>query len=219
MPPRPRGTCDWGGCDDTVTPGSKYCPRHTIEAARNAPRTDPDLFSQTTNKDAAARAAAFTARASLPEEFAGPVLGKAPTSRRAAEGAREGYASRKALIHEHIKSQGAAGATRPEIADALGIGVNSVNSACNTLYRQGYIGSNPEHERPDPRTGVACAVLVDEAHVERWKNTQRRYRSPLAVGRPRALDGDTCDLVHPTVGTSLTETQAMRLRDGAGGAP
>lgn len=182
--------CATAGCMHAPAPGAKYCFRCTRTRVNAAAQTPPPL-------------SLFDApRASLPESLAGPIRGKASTSQRAAEAVAPSYASKKALILAHIQACAAHGATRPELAQALGIPVNSINSACNTLYRQGCIGSNPEHERPDPLTGNACAVLCDEAYVLRWYGKPRRERSSL-VDDWFPVPGE-CDLVHPETGASLT---------------
>lgn len=146
--------------------------------------------------------------------MAQPVAGIAVTSKKAADAVADGFRTRKHLIHQHIQQEGATGATRPEIAKALGISVNSVNSAANTLYRQGLIASNPDHERPDPISGQACAVLVDEAHVLRWRNSPRRFRS-LHLLHAHDGAGDwtpvgECDLVNPHTGETMSLRELAR---------
>lgn len=197
---RSDGRCATAGCERALHDlAAIYCK--PCEAAYRAlpvvPSAEPSLFD-------APRAAML--RASLPEQHTRPIAGKAATSKKAAAAVECTYHSRKTLIHEHIKGEGARGATRPEIAAALGLpSVNSVNSAANTLYRQGLIGSNVGDERADPHTGNMCAVLVHEAFVARWYGTTRRERSML-------FDlAAECDLVHPETGEPLTERDRDKL--------
>jgi hypothetical protein len=210
IPLRPRsdGRCATAGCErahDDTSPLCRPCQKaHALLPAVGT--TDaPSLFD-------APRAEMI--RASLPEHLAAhPIAGKAATSRKAAAAIESSYSQRQYLIHQHLKQLGAHGATRPELAAALGVPVNSINSACNTLYRRGLIGSNPDDERADPQTGNACAVLVDEAYVARWRGQHRRERSAHYddLLRPGAPAGE-CLLVHPRTGAVMTQKEADALR-------
>jgi predicted transcriptional regulator len=194
--------CATAGCENAREHRSRFCARCTTQRAA----------AQST-ADAADATSLFSTRASLPDTLADePVAGTAATSRAAAKAVRANYRTRKQLIHEHILQEGPRGATRPEIARALGIKVSSVNSACNTLYRQGLIASNPDETRPDPESGLACAVLVDETFVTRWKGKPRRERSRVyATDDAAGIALGECDLVHPDTGAPLSETEQRAL--------
>lgn len=83
-------------------------------------------------------------------------------------------------VEAFIKERREYGATREEIADGLGMDLQSVNPRCVTLYKQGWIGSNPGHTRPTKKNKPA-EVLLWQTWVERWKDTQRRpaTREPM----------------------------------------
>lgn len=185
------GACAWGGCDDTPRPGLKYCDVHTRQIQLREAALPVSAFGS---------APGAATRSALPYEHAGPIAGKAPTSKAAALNVADTYVSKKGRILLHLVACGAHGATRPEIARALDLPINSVNSACNTLYRQGLVGSNPGDVRADPNTGNDCAVLVGEDYVDRWKGRPRRNRSVY-------VNGGECELVHPVTGDRMTETQ------------
>jgi uncharacterized Zn finger protein (UPF0148 family) len=198
--------CATAGCVLVPRIGRKFCDRcerNRAEQQAAADANDPsNLFG--------------ARRASLPESIADkPIEGKATTSKKAARAIAPSFATKKHLIHQHIVSCAAHGATRPEISAATGVPINTVNSTCSMLYRQGLIASNPEHERADPVSGNACAVLVSEEYVERWKGKARRERSAwTSIGAvieaiSKALR--ECDLVHPESGESMSEKDAAKL--------
>lgn len=78
------------------------------------------------------------------------------------------------LVLQHIRDCGLHGATRDETAQALGKRLSSISARIRELYLMGLIGSNPNHTRTNPETGLENEVMLYETYVDRWKPEQQR---------------------------------------------
>lgn len=182
-----------GGCESVARPGSRYCARCQPRDVLASDSAQPDLFSSTPAK---------RTRAALPDSVAlnnPPHQSSSPTSTAAATVIRPTFPAQLQRVLAFVQSNGLHGATRAEIAAALKMRLSSVCSAARTLYRQGLVGSNPQHTRVDPETHMNVEVLVSEIHVLRWQGVPRRHRT--------LLDGTTCDLVSAFSDNPITEAQ------------
>ena len=116
-------------------------------------------------------------RARMPAEpFAdiAPHQSSSPTSRASAEKNATTMRSKMFLIYAHIESKGAYGATRQEIADDLGISLQTVCGRVRRLYQMGLIGSNPGDVRSNRLSGFDNEVMVHEDRCLRWQPDQQR---------------------------------------------
>lgn len=120
-------------------------------------------------------------RARMPVEVAEmpPHQKSSPTSRASAEALKPSSLSKMFLIYSHIEQKGAYGATRQEIADDLGISLQTVCGQVRRIYQMGRIGSNPGHTRANRWSGRENEVMLHERYVERWQNDQTRPALPF----------------------------------------
>jgi hypothetical protein len=114
-------------------------------------------------------------RARAPQKMsdAPPFQPGSKTSRAGADFASRFSRTQQGKIEAFIRDKGPYGATREEIWTQLKMRPGSVQARVRTSYMQGWIGSNPGHERPGT-SGIANEVLVWETYVERWAPEQTR---------------------------------------------
>lgn len=103
-----------------------------------------------------------------------PHQASSPTSVASAEKNATTMRSKMFLIYEHIRQQGLHGATRQELADDLGISLQTVCGRVRRLYQMGRIGSNPGHVRANRLSGFDNEVMLHETFVDRWTDDQSR---------------------------------------------
>lgn len=121
-----------------------------------------------------------------------PHQSSSPTSTAAAVKESKTMRSKMFLVYEYIKARGAYGATRQEIADDLGIPIQTVCGRVRRLYQMGHIGSNcvlkckvarcghdPEC-RLSLQSGYAQEIMLHEDHVLRWQEDQTRPAQRLS---------------------------------------
>lgn len=120
-------------------------------------------------------------RSRMPVEVAEmpPHQKSSPTSTASARAMKGSSLSKMYLIYAHIEQQGAHGATRQEIADDLGISLQTVCGQVRRIYQMGRIGSNPGHTRANRWSGRENEVMLHEAFVTRWQNDQTRPALPF----------------------------------------
>lgn len=126
-----------------------------------------------------------TERARLPIQYDDPPAQRSSqTSTYAAERIAPTFGTKMFLVHEHIKAEGARGATREEISVALEMRLSTVCGAVRKLYLMGFIGSNCvnrckttcDHDVVSRlgTSGLPNEVMVDERYVVRWMPDQNR---------------------------------------------
>lgn len=116
------------------------------------------------------------ARARLPDAYddQAPYAPNSPTSRAAAASVEgEHVRTQMQRVYDYIVSRGEYGATRQEIADALGLLWQSCGARVRRLVQKGVIGSNGD-TRKSRASDRDAEVLLAERYVTRWQADQQR---------------------------------------------